>query len=207
MVSSLTSTDTAGAVDEARRLARGLDRRLRYHDARHTFGEVLPAARELAAAVGLDPRERALVEVAAAWHDLGLLETRQGHEQAGIRMARERLPRFGLSEAEIDAIAGMILATRLPQRPTTEAERVVADADLSVLASPDFLERNEDLRIETSLLDGWRPKLAWWTAQRRFLLAHVDHTEAARERYAAGRLRNAEALRTRARAYLDDLAT
>lgn len=205
MPASLTSPDVAGAVDEARRLAEGLDRRLRYHDARHTFAEVLPAARALAAAVGLDVRERALVEVAAAWHDLGLLETRRGHEEAGIRMVREHLPRHGFSDAEIDAVAGMILATRLPQRPTTDAERVLADADLSVLASSDFLERNEDLRIETSLLDGYRSKMAWWTSQRRFLLAHVDHTDAARERYAADRLRNAEALRARARAYLDEL--
>jgi hypothetical protein len=145
------------------------------------------------------------VEVAAAWHDLGLLETRRGHEEVGIRMVRAHLPRYGFSDADIDAVAGMIRATRLPQRPTTPAERVLADADLSVLASSDFLERNEDLRIETSLLDGYRSRVAWWTAQRRFLLEHVDHTDAARERYAAGRLRNAEALRARARAYLDEL--
>jgi len=197
-----TRADVEGAVDEARRLADGLDARLRYHDARHTFAEVLPAARALAAAEGLDARDAALVEVAAAWHDLGLLETRRGHERAGVRMVRERLPRHGLSPDEVDAVAGMILATRLPQRPTTAAERVLADADLAVLAAPDFLERNEDLRIETSLLEGWRPKVAWWLAQRRFLLAHVDHTAAARERYAARRRRNADALARRAHDFL-----
>jgi predicted metal-dependent HD superfamily phosphohydrolase len=195
-------TDVAGAVDEARRLADGLDPRLRYHDARHTFGEVLPAARLLAAAEGLSARDAALVEVAAAWHDLGLLETRAGHEWAGVRMVRERLPRLGFAPEDVEAVAGMILATRLPQRPTTRAERVIADADLAVLAAPDFLARNEDLRIETSLLDGWRPKLAWWLSQRRFLSAHVDHTVAARERYAAARRRNADALAQRARDFL-----
>ncbi len=197
-----TRADVAGAVDEARRLADRLDPRLRYHDARHTFAEVLPAARELAAAEGLDERDAALVEVAAAWHDLGLLETRSGHERAGVRMVRERLPRHGFSPDEVEAVAGMILATRLPQRPTTAAERVLADADLAVLAADDFLDRNEDLRLETSLLDGWRPRVAWWLAQRRFLLAHADHTAAARERYAARRRRNADALAQRARAFL-----
>jgi predicted metal-dependent HD superfamily phosphohydrolase len=200
-------TDVAGALDEARRLADALDPRLRYHDPRHTFDEVLPAARELAAAEGLGARDAALVEVAAAWHDLGLLETRAGHERAGVRMARERLPRHGFSAEDVEAVAGMILATRLPQRPTTAAERVLADADLAVLAAPDFLERNEDLRIETSLLDGWRPKLAWWSAQRRFLLAHVDHTTAARERFADRRRSNAEALAQRVRAFLADPET
>lgn len=200
--------DAAGAVREARALAAELPDHLRYHDARHTFDEVLPAARRLAEDLGVGPRDRARIEAAVAFHDLGFLTAAVGHEPAGVERARRALPALGYDEDDVEAIAGMILATRLPQRPITPAERIVADADLSVLAAPDFLRRNEDLRLELAAAGRGLPRPAWLQQQRRFLLTHRYHTVAAERRFGPGRRRNAVRLGARLdRAYAEHLPT
>ena len=191
--------DLAGALEQASSLAAGLGPTLRYHDFRHTFGEVLPAARALAGDLRLADRDRALVEAAAAFHDLGFLERRAGHEQAAVAMARRLLPDHGFDADAIERIAGMILATRLPQRPRTTLERIVADADMAVLAANDFLRRNEDLRLELVAAGRALPRAAWLAQQRRFLLRHRDHTAAARRRFGPGRRANAARLAARHR--------
>jgi predicted metal-dependent HD superfamily phosphohydrolase len=191
--------DLGGALREARALAAGLPVHLRYHDARHTFDEVLPAARALVEDLGLDARERTRIEVAVAFHDLGFLDTAAHHERAGADLARRALPPLGFGAEDVEAVAGMIRATRLPQRPATPAERIVADADLAVLASPDFLRRNEDLRLELIATGRSLPSAAWLVQQRRFLLAHRYHTDAAERRFGPGRRRNAARLGARLR--------
>lgn len=195
----VSGLDLAGAIDRAAGLAAGLAPTLRYHDARHTFDEVLPAARTLADDLRLPDGERALVEVAAAFHDLGFLERRAGHEQAAVELARRHLPGHGFGPDAIERIAGMILATKLPQRPRTTLERIVADADMAVLASRGFLCRNEELRLELAAAGRAVPRPAWLAQQRRFLLSHRDHTTASRLRFGPGRQRNAALLAARYR--------
>jgi predicted metal-dependent HD superfamily phosphohydrolase len=191
--------DVDGALREARALAAALPSRLRYHDARHTFEEVLPAARALAEDLALDRRERVRIEAAVAFHDLGFLDAAVRHERAGADLARRALPTRGFGVEDVEAVAGMILATRLPQRPATTAERVVADADLAVLASPDFLRRNEDLRLELAAAGRPLAASAWLRQQRRFLLQHRYHTAAAERRFGPARRRNAVRLGARLR--------
>lgn len=186
--------DAAGALREARVLAAELPGHLRYHDAGHTFDEVLPAARRLAEDLDVGPRERARIEAAVAFHDLGFLTSAVAHEPLGVARARQALPTLGYDADDVEAIAGMILATRLPQRPITRAERIVADADLSVLAAPDFLRRNEELRLELAHAGRALPRSAWLAQQRRFLLTHRYHTDAAERRFGPGRRRNAARL-------------
>ncbi len=191
--------DVAGALRRAEALSSRLPAGLRYHDARHTFGEVLPAARRLASDLGLDADERELIATAVAFHDLGFLEQRERHELASAELARRVLPALGYAPDEVARIAAMILATALPQRPLSAAERIVADADLSVLAASDFLERNEDLRLELTAAGRGVPRPAWLRQQRRFLLTHRYHTPAAERRYGPGRRRNLALLQARLR--------
>lgn len=187
------------AVRRARDLAADLDSRLRYHDARHTFDEVLPAARTLAADLDVPPAEGALIEAAVAFHDLGFLSVRAGHESVGAELARGVLEELGFEAGDVARVEGMILATRLPQRPRTRAERIVADADMALLAAPDFLRRNEDLRLELAAAGLGLPRAAWLTQQRRFLLSHRFHTGAAARRFGPGRRRNVALLGARLR--------
>lgn len=194
--------DTEGAIRHARRLAEGLSGRLLYHGPHHTFEEVLPSAVALARDSGASAHQLDLVRAAAAFHDLGYLEGRHGHEAASVRIARRDLPRFGFAATDLDAIAGMILATRLPQSPTTTWEAVLADADVALVGSRDFLRRSDDLRLELAATAGRLSEASWYARQLRFLLQHRFHTPAARVRYGPGKLRNLARAAARHRAAL-----
>lgn len=192
------------ATENARRLAEGLSPRLRYHGPMHTFEEVLPAAVELAKRLEAAPREIELVEAAAAYHDLGYLEKVKGHEQVSVGIARRELPAFGFDDDELDAIEGMILATRLPQTPRTPLEAVLADADFAIVGQPSFMRRSEDLRLELSSSRKHVSETTWSGRQLRFLLRHRFHTDVARHRYDAGKRRNIGRIAARFRATLQE---
>src|SRR5688572_22008366 len=101
------------------RLARELPPALLYHSYAHTAEDVTAAAERLADMEGLSGEERLLLRTAAYFHDIGFVEQREEHEAAGMRIVREVLPRFGYSAAQVEAICGMLEATRLPQTPRT----------------------------------------------------------------------------------------
>jgi len=175
---------TAAEVAEASRIAHDrlatLTEAFRYHDIAHTFRVVLPAARRYARAERIDARDQGLVVVAAAMHDVGFVETYEGHEAAGARIAERTLAALKVDPAEIAAVTGMILATRLPQRPHTALERIVADADLDVLGRTDFLELNGRLREELALRGQVASDAEWFGRQVEFLLQHRYFTDSAR---------------------------
>ena len=216
MPGSPPAPDPNEAVACARRLADGLDPRLRYHDARHTFAEVVPAVRALAHAAGVGPDVRDLLVVAAAFHDLGFLALPDGarahdlapvrgtdgcgHERVGAALMRRTLAPLGYGDAALDRIERTILATRLGHRPTTLEERLLSDADLALLGSRAFPIRNEDLRLERAAL-GVAPvrRAVWARTQADFLLRHRFASEVAERAYGPERARNERLLRSYAR--------
>jgi len=115
---------------------------------------------------------------------------RADHERISIQIARETLPAYGFSQQQIERIAGMILATRLPQSPRNRLEEILADADLDVLGRDDFFERNEQLRQEFNTVNPPMHEHAWWSAQIRFLQGHTYFTPAARALRQAGQERH-----------------
>lgn len=185
----------ARAERAARALLRGLPAALTYHDVRHTFDIVLPAARRYAAAEGLDRRQRGLVSVAAAFHDTGFAERYEGHEAVSADVAGRTLGTLGFAAADIDAVRRMILATRVPQAPETLAEMVLADADLDVLGREDFWEANLDLRRELAQRGEAYTDDEWLERQIAFVEAHRYFTAAARK--ARGRQERANLARLR----------
>lgn len=161
-------------------LREGLSPGLIYHSVSHTQQDVMPAARRLAEMSGLSDGEIHLVEVAAAYHDLGFTETYYDHEEASARQARKALPRFGFTPAQIEQITDMILATRLPQSPGNLLEMILADADLDILGREDFFERNEILRVEMARFNQGYDRREWLQMQLVFLQNHCYYTSAAR---------------------------
>jgi predicted metal-dependent HD superfamily phosphohydrolase len=189
----------AGDVDGAlryayERLTHELDARFEYHNIFHTFEDVMPAALHLADAYDIAAEKRDLLRVGVAFHDLGLCEGAESHEQRGVEHARLILPAFGFSPADIEVIAGLILATRLPQSPTNLLEEIIADADLDVLGRDDFLTRNDILFRETANNGDGQTKRDWLAKQIAFLRNHRYFTQAARDRRDAGKRRNLAAL-------------
>jgi len=172
------------------RLKRELDPALSYHSLAHTRDDVLLAAERLAVIEQVDEESLLLLRTAACYHDIGFVEQRHEHESAGVVIARAALPQFGYQPDQIDAICGMIMATRLPQAPHTPLEAILADADLDSLGRDDFLPRSLALRDELAAFGAAAGEEAWYARQLEFLQTHRFFTPAARALRDAQKRRN-----------------
>jgi uncharacterized protein len=169
---------------------RRLPAELTYHSLAHTCQDVVPAAERLAARLGVGGLDLVLLRTAAYFHDVGFIERRAQHETAGARLAASVLVYCGYQPSQIAMIAGMILATRLPQSPCNLLEQILADADLDSLGRDDFRRTSLALRAELALCGPLIPKAEWYTRQLAFLQNHRYFTTAAQALRDAGKLRN-----------------
>lgn len=188
--------DHAGAIAYALdHLIHDLSPTLFYHSVWHTRDEVVPRVEWLAKREDVSQEARSLVKIAAYFHDLGFIQQRDGHERASAQLAREVLPGFGYTPDQVEDIAGIILATQLPQNPHTLLEEIMADADLDVLGRNDFFVRNRALHAE--IISGGEEisVAAWLAGQVRMLRQHHYFTATARQDRAQRKQQNLHILR------------
>jgi uncharacterized protein len=191
LVSIVTLSKHTQAIAYAfSRLQSELSPKLTYHNVWHTKEDVLPGCRRLADLMDIAGEDRILLEVSAAYHDIGFVKSSRDHELIGMNIAAEILPTFGFSEREIASVSKMILATRLPQAPQNVLGEILADADLDVLGRPDFFARNACLRQEWANFGKESDTKKWYEDQLLFLEKHVYFTPAARSLRDAGKLQN-----------------
>jgi uncharacterized protein len=158
------------------RLDRELPAHLHYHGSHHTR-DVIQAAMVIADFEGIrDPEERTLLQTAALLHDSGFLVGPTEHEQQGADYARQLLPEYGYSAEQIEAIAGMIMATKIPQSPNNLLEEILCDADLDYLGRPDFFRIGHTLFEELQHFGIIQSLQEWNALQVKFLTAHKYHT-------------------------------
>ena len=162
------------------RLEHELSPALLYHGIAHTHDEVVPAVERLAGLEGIQGESLSLLLTAAWFHDIGYVEQATHHELIGARIALQVLPSFGYNESEVEIVRWAILATALPQSPTSLLEEILADADLDVLGREDFMQRNQDLRAELALLGKEFTDAEWYTRQIQFVEQHQYFTASAR---------------------------
>lgn len=187
--------DYAGAVAYAlNRLRTELPAELLYHNATHTEGDVLPAAVRLAKLSNLAEPDLHLLEVAAAFHDLGQIRTVLWHELIGAEIMSDVLPRYGFSPEEISRVTNMILATELPQTPLNEEQALLCDADLDSLGREDFFASSMALWGERQACGFEIPWQVWLETQVKFLKNHQYFTPAARALRDEGKRRNIDLL-------------
>lgn len=201
--SRASGSDLEGLTEYVRSLLEAsLPPELLYHDAWHTFGDVVPAATRLADEEGLPAAQHELVVAAALLHDTGFIRGPTDHERHSVEIACEVLPRFGFAKGEAAAVARLILATRVGHTAETPGEAVIMDADLDVLGRPDFWTRNLRLRRELEAFSSTYDDVTWWRGQRQFLRRHAYLTETARRLRDGGKRDNLR----RIEAHLDMLA-
>ena len=107
-----------------------------YHDGRH-LAEVLTAVDLLGG--DLDPREHALVVLAAWYHDAVYdpIAAPGANEEASAVLAERELAAAGCDPSAAGAVAGLVRATLEHDLPATPGpEAVLHDADLWVLSAP-----------------------------------------------------------------------
>ena len=157
------------------KLKRELPKELFYHGAHHTL-DVLHSAITIGKDEKISDDEMLLLKVAVLYHDLGFTRVYKDHEEVGIEIAREELPGFGFNKKEIDIIAGMIMATKIPQNPKTQLERIIADADLEYLGRDDFETVGKTLFEEMKVYLDVESERQWNIIQMNFLKSHHYHT-------------------------------
>ncbi|MFN2158336.1 MAG: cyclic nucleotide-binding domain-containing protein [Anaerolineales bacterium] len=185
--------------DSARKFALKLleDRlpsRLTYHSLSHTRDHVVPAVERLAKLEGIQGEDLLLLKTAAYYHDVGHIQGRQNHEEEGVRVVEANLPGFNYSPEQIQVIRELIMATKMPQSPTSSLGEILADADLDVLGRADYFKRNLDLRHEWATGGEVFTDLEWYSSQLNLLITHDYFTESARMLRDKGKQRNREAV-------------
>jgi predicted metal-dependent HD superfamily phosphohydrolase len=152
-------------------LSSQLDKKLCYHNVEHSL-DVLAQAERIAVAEGIAGTEDILLlKLAALFHDTGFLYTYAGHEEKSCEIAREKLsPHF--SPANVDNICRMILATKVPQKPTNLLEQIICDADLDYLGRNDFDVLSNHLKKEFLDFGIVKNEIEWEKKQIAFFEHH-----------------------------------
>jgi len=119
---------------------------LPYHSQAHTEDVVL-AAEQIADHYQLNETDYAAVCVAAWFHDSGYLYgLTTGHEEKGAELAAAFLEQEGAGTELIAEVKECILATKLPQQPSSLIGSSMCDADLFHFGTPKFKENNKLVR-------------------------------------------------------------
>lgn len=167
-----------------------------YHSTEHVR-DVICAVQEIAGAEGIQGEELTLLKTAALLHDTGFLFSAEHHEERSCELAAEYLPHYGYSGAAIGKIKGMILATRIPQRPQTRLEKILADADLDYLGRDDFFTVGNRLFRELLHSGVVKNENEWNALQEKFLEAHTYFTETSKKNRAEKKAENLLAIKSK----------
>ena len=156
-------------------LNENLPKHFTYHNTEHTL-YVYEKVMHIANKEKVKSKDRALLKIAALYHDIGFTKSHLEHEKIGCEIAKKQLKNYGYSKEEIDTICGMIMATKIPQSPKNLLEQILADADLEYLATSKYLKNSIALYKE---LLHFNPDLSedeWINIQIKFIKNHTYHT-------------------------------
>ena len=157
------------------KLENELSEKLTYHGVNHSK-YVLLSCEQYIKRMRLPSGEAYLLRTAAIMHDTGYIWTFDEHETESINYARKVLPHWNYSEAEIEKIAGMIEATRRPQKPLNIPEQILADSDLDYLGTDVFYKIGDKLFKELLAYKIVTNEEQWDRLQVKFLQNHRFHT-------------------------------
>ena len=92
-------------------------------------------------------------------------------------MAREILPKYGYTDAQLVVIDGLIKSTEIPRSPKTHLEQIMCDADLDYLGRDDFHVIADYLRRELREHGKLNSDRLWDEIQIKFLNQHTYFTK------------------------------
>jgi len=151
-----------------------------YHNLSHTL-YVEQQCLEIGKHEHCSKEELKLLSIAALWHDTGYINTYQKHEEESCKLAQHYLPNFGITPSEIDIICGMIMATKIPQKPKTKLEEIIADADLEYLSTAMAPTLAKHLFKEINTLNPNITPQQWNETEIKFISEHHYFTKYCQE--------------------------
>ncbi len=161
------------------RLEKELPEYLHYHNMKHTV-DVVTQVELIAWGEGISDEEILLLKTAALFHDFGHIKDFDTHEYQGTLLAFEILPNYGYSNEQISAISEIIMATKLPPRPTTLLQKIICDSDLDYLGRSDMVPVSNTLYEELKAQNKIGSLNDWNKIQVKFISGHQYFTETAR---------------------------
>lgn len=177
------------------RLKDELPNYLAYHGYHHTL-DVYEMTIDIAKEEGVhDEEELTMLKTAALYHDSGFLSVYKGHEEVSCLLVKEILPHYEYNDKQIEVICSMIMATQIPQHPTTKLEEILADADLDYLGRDDFYPIADSLYQELKSIEAVQNVDEWNRIQISFLEEHHYYTRTCIERRKAEKDKRLEELK------------
>jgi len=165
-----------------------------YHNVQHTKS-VIDVSEKLARAEAVDDYSTEILKTAALFHDAGFLKDYKNHEEISCAIARECLPNFCYSEAEINQACRVIKATRLPQAPGNILEEIICDADLHYLGTDRYFAISENLFSEYIKQGVVKNRGDWRMKQIQFFKSHRFFTNTAIREYGPKKQENLRLLK------------
>jgi len=168
-----------------------------YHNKNHT-ADVVKHTAEIGEHYQLDEHDLFIVEAAARFHDLGYFTDMQHHEEQGGMIAEGYLKEHKVTDEDIQLVKNCIMATKMPQSPVTLLEKILCDADLYHLGTPEFFKKDKLMLKEyNALYNKDFSKLDWRRKSISFLEKQHYHTDYCQQLLNAGKLANIEALKNK----------
>lgn len=167
-----------------------------FHNLEHTE-DVAEASSYMADYYRLAEEDRFVLMLAAWFHDTGYAGgTAAGHESESIKHAANFLHSRNMDESIIQRVSSCIEATRMPQSPVSQIEKILCDADLYHLATEDFKARSQLLKQEQESVLGKKiSKKDWRKNNISFLEGHKYFTEYGQEYLEEKKIENLNSIR------------
>ncbi len=166
-----------------------------YHDLKHT-NHVVEGVKAIGAGLGLSETEMEIVQLAAWFHDTGYDKGSVDHEERGSEYARQYLHQQGYPADQIEEVVKCIMATKVPNHPTSILEKVICDADFSHLGRELYWDRCGKVRQELAQTKNLLMSEQEWTEfELRFMTSHRYFTDVASELYDSLKAKHIKQLR------------
>jgi class 3 adenylate cyclase len=161
------------------KLEKELPSYLYYHNVKHTV-DVVTEVELIGWGEGCTDEEILLLKTAGLFHDAGHTIAYDNHEYHSTVLVREMLPKYNYTPEQIEQICSIIMATKLPPKPTNLLENIICDSDLDYLGRSDFIPVSNTLFEELKAQNKMGSLNDWNKIQVKFISGHQYFTNTAR---------------------------
>lgn len=174
-----------------------------FHNFDHAL-KVRETVQEIGEEEKITNKEAELLSLAALFHDVGFIETYEGHEEVSQRIATEYLRRQGFSEEDIHTVNRLIATTKMNTKPNDLLEQIITDADMAHLGQKKYgtvvgnLRREREKFFKKDYKD-----LEWEKSNLEFLENHVFYTKTANDFFKKRKRKNIAKAEKKIKGYKD----
>ena len=189
----------------SRIISQKLPKGMVYHNLEHTK-EVVEMTEEIGKSSGLSANEIEILLLAAWFHDIGITEAYNNHEEKSAQIAKEFLTNNNYSSEKTDKVSNLILVTKMPQNPKNLLEEVICDADISHIGRKGFNTRSQLLRAEWETIQNKKiTDLDWLKSNIEFVAGNRFYTKYAKDNFEDQRSKNLVKLQKKLRKEVNEM--